>query len=53
MQILHPGAEKYLLYGGKALFQVGNDIVNVLCADRETDGVLLNALIQQLLRSEL
>ena len=39
--------------GCKALFQIGNDVVNMLCADGEADGRLCNALIGKLLLSEL
>ena len=40
-------------HSGKALFQVGNDVINMLGADREADGVGLDALVEQLLSRKL
>ena len=46
----HPQVEKVnhpslllLCYGSKTLLQISDDIVNVLCTDRKSDGVRLNA----------
>ena len=36
------------LHGGEALLQVGDDVVDVLGADGEADGVLVDALVLQL-----
>ena len=38
---------------GKAPFEVCKDIVNMLCADRQADGVRSDALIEQLLLGKL
>ena len=35
-----------LLDSGKALLQIGDDVVDVLCADGEANGVGLNSLVQ-------
>ena len=40
-------------HSGKALFQVVNDVINMLGADREADGVGLDALVEQLLSRKL
>ena len=42
-----------LLDSREALLQVGDDVVDVLCADGQADGVGLDALIQQLLCGQL
>ena len=42
-----------LLYCSEALFQIGDNVVDMLGADGQADGVGLNALIQQLLRRQL
>ena len=39
--------------GGKALLQIGNDVIDVLGADGQADGVGLDALVQQLLGGQL
>ena len=41
------------LHRREALFQVGNDVVDVLRADGQADGVGLDTLIRQLLGAEL
>ena len=42
-----------LLDSSKALFQISNNIIDMLSADGQADGVGLNALIQQLLGAQL
>lgn len=42
-----------LFHGGKAFFKVRKNIVDVLGANRKTDGVRLNALIGQFFCGEL
>ena len=46
--------EKEILFNCiKALLKVGDDIVNMLCADRETNGVRLNSAGEKLIFGEL
>lgn len=41
------------LYGREAVFEIGDDVVDVLRADRKADGVLVDACRLQLLVGEL
>ena len=52
--MLRSGGEgMYLFYCGKGLIQIRNDIINMLSADRQPDGVGLNAHIQQFFLRQL
>ena len=52
--VLERPARKVRLFDSReALFQVGNDVVDVLGADGQADGVGLDPLIQQFLGGEL
>ena len=44
---------KKLLHSRKALFQISDDIVDMLCADGQADGVGVNTLIRQFFGGEL
>ena len=40
-------------HSGKAFFEIGNDVINMLGADGQADGIGLDALIEQFLLRKL
>ena len=53
MILLERKHNAFLFRGGEALFQIGDDVVNVLGADGEADGVGMDVLVLQLRFGEL
>lgn len=48
-----PLYETPLFHCGKTLFQVRDDVVDMLCSDGQTNGIFVNASVFQLLRCHL
>lgn len=51
--LLHRSRRYILFYGCKAFLQISNDIVYMLCTDRQANRIRLDSLIQKFLGSKL